>query len=254
MIKSLKYILIFAIVAEFSASFGQIQNNPKDSLSYYLELAAKNNPADLQKFYDYQAALQKIPQVGSLPDPELSIGVFLEPMELIGGNQIADIRLMQMFPWFGTLKAAKDEMSLMAKAKYESFREAKLQVFYDVQSTWYELYKINQEILISDKNLQLLKTIERLALVRFRTSGASGSGTSSSSMSSGNSIQSQGSSTGSSGMQSMSGVQATTPPSVRGSSSSIQENTMGNSSDGSGLTDLYRIQIEIGELENNIAL
>src|SRR4030043_1484976 len=183
---------------------------------------------------------------GSLPDPELSIGVCLEPMELIGGNQVADIRLMQMFPWFGTLKAAKDEMSLMAKAKYESFREAKLHVFYDVQSTWYELYKINQEILISDKNLQLLKTIERLALVRFRTSGAS--------VSSGNSMQSQGSSTGSSEMQSMSGVQATTPPSVRGSSSSIQENTMGNSSDGSGLTDLYRIQIEIGELENNIAL
>jgi outer membrane protein TolC len=247
MIKSLKYILIFAIlVAEFSVSSGQSQNDPKDSLYYYLELAAKNNPSVLQKFYDYQAALQKIPQIGSLPDPELSIGVFLKPMELIGGNQIADIRLMQMFPWFGTLKAAKDEMSLMANAKYESFLEARLQVFYDVQSTWYELYKINQAIRISDKNLQILKTIERLALIRFRTSGAS--------VSSGNSMQSESSSVGSSGMQSMSGVQATTPPSVRGSSSSIQENTMENSSGGSGLTDLYRIQIEIGELENNIAL
>ncbi len=164
MIKSLKYILIFAFVAEFSASFGQSQNDPNDSLYYYLELAAKNNPAVLQKFYDYQAALQKIPQVGSLPDPELSIGVFLKPMELISGNQVADIRLMQMFPWFGTLKAAKDEMSLMANAKYESFREAKFQVYYDVQSTWYELYKINQGIRISDKNLQILKTIERLAI------------------------------------------------------------------------------------------
>ncbi len=61
-----------------------IQN---DSLYYYLELAAKNNPTVLQKFYEYQAALQKIPQVGSLPDPELTIGVFLKPMELITGNQ-----------------------------------------------------------------------------------------------------------------------------------------------------------------------
>jgi len=255
MMKSLKYILIFAILtSNFAASNAQIKNDSKDSLYYYLEQAVKNNPTVLQRFSEYQASLQKIPQVGSLPDPELSIGVFLKPMELVMGNQTADIRLMQMFPWFGTIKAAKDEMSLMANAKYESFREAKLQVFYDVQSTWYELYKINQEIRISDKNLQILKTIERLALVRFRTSGGSGSGTSSSSMSSGNSMESQGSSVGSSGMQSMSGGQVTTPPSISGSSYPIQKNDMGNYSGGSGLTDLYRIQIEIGELENNIAL
>jgi outer membrane protein TolC len=161
---------------------------------------------------------------------------------------------MQMFPWFGTLKAAKDEMSLMAKAKYESFRDAKLQVFYNVQSTWYDLFKINQDIHISDKNLQILKTIERLALVRFRTSGTGSSGTSSSSMGSGNTVQSQGSSSGSSGMQSMSGGQVTTTPSGMGSSSSISGNSMGTSSGGSGLSDIYRIQIEIGDLENNIAL
>ncbi|MDP4269908.1 MAG: transporter, partial [Bacteroidota bacterium] len=73
----------------------------QDSLSLYLSMAAKNNPAVLQKFTEYKAALQKVPQVGSLPDPELNVGVFLSPMELIGGNQVADIKLMQMFPWFG---------------------------------------------------------------------------------------------------------------------------------------------------------
>ena len=142
---------------------------PNDSLLYYLELAAKNNPTVLQKFSEYQAALQKVPQVGSLPDPELSMGVFLSPMELVSGNQVADLRLMQMFPWFGTLRAAKDEMSLMANAKYESFRDAKLQVFYEVQRTWYDLYKVQQNIRISEKNIEILQTIERLALVKFRT-------------------------------------------------------------------------------------
>jgi len=83
----------------------------------------------MQRFNEYQAALQKIPQVNSLPDPQLEMGVFLSPMELMAGNQVADIKLMQMFPWFGTLKNAKDEMSLMAKAKYEAFVDAKLQVF-----------------------------------------------------------------------------------------------------------------------------
>ena len=45
-----------------------------DSLYKYLEIAAKNNPTVLQRFSEYKAALQKIPQAGSLSDPELSVG------------------------------------------------------------------------------------------------------------------------------------------------------------------------------------
>ena len=191
------YFNLFQLMPVYSQS---------DSLFYYLEIAAKNNPVVLQKFNEYQAALQKIPQVGSLADPELSIGVFLKPMELVSGNQVADIRLMQMFPWFGVLKYGKDEMSLMSKAKFELFRDAKLQVFYDVQRTWYELYKVQKDISISEKNIEILKIIERLALVKFKAA------------------------------------------------SSMQTGPMGSSSVNSGLADLYRIQIEVGELENNIAL
>jgi outer membrane protein TolC len=162
----------------------------------YLEIAARNNPTVLQRYAEYEASIQKIPQVGSLPDPELSIGVFLSPMEIITGKQVADIRLMQMFPWFGVLKNAKDEMSLMAKANYELFRDAKLQVFYDVQRTWYDLNKVNQNIRISEKKLELLRTIERLSIVRYKAA------------------------------------------------------PIGDS----GLSDVYRIQIELGDLQNNIEL
>jgi outer membrane protein TolC len=221
-----------------------------DSLMQYLELSAKNNPLVLQKFAEYEASLQKVPQVGSLPDPELSAGVFLSPMELVSGNQVADIRLMQMFPWFGVLKNAKDEMSLMAKAKYESFRDTKLQLFYNVQRTWYELQKVKQDILISEKNLEIMKTIERLALVRFKSPAT---GSSSSSYQGASSLQSnsQTISAGSSGMQSMSGNSGTAQSQQ---SAPMQSNFMSPSSGGSGLADLYRIQIETGELENDIKL
>jgi outer membrane protein TolC len=151
----------------------------------------------MQRFTEYRAALEKIPQVSALPDPELGIDAFLTPMELVAGNQIGDLSLMQMFPWFGTLRAAKDEMSLMAKADYETFREAKQQVFYDVQKTWYDLYNVQQNIRISEKSLDILKTLERLSLANFKSGG--------------------------------------------------------NTDSGSGLADLYRIQIEVAEMENNIA-
>ena len=171
----------------------------QDSLSHYLSIAAMNNPDVIQKYREYEATLQKVYQVKGLPDPELNMGVFVSPMELVGGNQVAEIQLMQMFPWFGVLKAAKDEMSMMANAKYELFRDAKLQVIYGVQSTWYNLYEIQQSILISEKNIGILQAIERLSLAKFKTASSE---------------------TGS----------------------------------GGSLVDLYRIQIEIGDLENYLSL
>jgi outer membrane protein TolC len=120
-------------------------------------------------------------------------------MEILSGKQAADIRLMQMFPWFGVLKNAKDEMSFMAHARFESLRETRLQVWFDVQRTWYELFKISQNIRIAEKNREILKSVEQLTLTKFG-------------------------------------------------------GNMGGSATKPGLTDMISVQIEMGDLENNIAL
>jgi len=248
-----RYIITIIIIAVAGSTVVSGQNLP-DSLATYLEIAAKNNPGVQQKLLEYQAALQKVPQVGSLPDPELSAGVFLKPMELLGGNQIADIQLMQMFPWFGVLKDAKDEMSLMAKAKFELFRDTKAQVYYDVQRTWYELFRIQEERRISEKNIELLKTIENLSLIKFK-SPISGSSVSqqTGSMSSGASEGSiAGGASGMQGMDGNPGSQGTVA--LASNTSSMQSSSMVASSGGSGLSDLYRIQIEVLGLENSLAL
>jgi outer membrane protein TolC len=234
-----------------SSGTGMAQQIP-DSLMGYLEIAAKNNPVVLQKFNEYQAALQKVPQVGSLSDPELSIGFFLKPMELVNGNQIADLRLMQMFPWFGVLRSAKDEMALMANAKFELFRDAKLQVCFDVQRTWYELFKIQKDIAVSEKNIDILGTIERLAIVKFQAAPSS-SGSAPGGGKVGTSQPSQNSVSGGTGMQSMGGSQGVSTNSGQmQTSQAMQSGSMGSSSGMSGLADLYRIQIEKGELQNSI--
>jgi outer membrane protein TolC len=237
----MKKLLILASIIAFSLS-----SYSQDSLMVYLELAAKNNPSVQQRFTEYQAALQKVPQVGSLPDPELNVGVFLSPMELVAGKQLADIRLMQMFPWFGVLKNAKDEMSLMAKAKFESFRETKLQVFYDVQRTWNELQKVQQSIRINEKNVEILHSLERLSVVKFKAASSGGGAPSGGSGSSGNSASAV---SGSSGMNTMGGNSGNSAPQA----SAMPASPMA-SSGGSGLADIYRIQMETGELENSIAL
>lgn len=252
------------------------QNYP-DSLLSYLETAAANNPTVMQKLKEYQASLRKIPQAGSLPDPELSAGIFLMPMELVSGRQYAELKLMQMFPWFGVLRNARDEMSLMASARYEEFRNAKLNVFYEVQTTWYELYKVRKEISVTEENIDILSSIEQIALVRFRAapgsgSLASGQGGSSSPGAKGTAsgMNATGSQSTMSGMGSQTGTAAMSGStsgsgitsgsgSASGSGMSMAPGSSGSmgsmgSSTGSGLADLYRIQIEVAELKNKINL
>lgn len=226
-----------------------------DSLNKYTEIALRNNPTVLQRFSEYEAALKKIPQVGSLPDPQLDLGVFITPMQLVEGRQVADLKLMQMFPWFGVLKNAKDEMSQMAKAKFEQFRDAKYQVCYELKRKWYELFRVRKDISLSEKNIDILKVIEQLSLIKYKTplTGNSGSGN----QKLGIQVRSNAgnSSDANSAMQAMSGSQNTQALSSSDQlAGSMQEGSMISSSDGSGLTDLYRIQIETGELRNYIAL
>ena len=236
-----KIFIIVIIITSGITSYSQ------DSLFHYLGIACKNNPAVLQKYSDYKASIQKVPQVGSLPDPQLSTGIFLSPMELVAGKQVADIRLMQMFPWFGVLKNARDEMSLMAKAKYESFREAKLQLFYSVQQTWYELQKVRQNIRINEENLKILQSLERLSIVKFKTAPTRGGSSSGSQV---NKTNPRSAASGTSGMSSMGG----NPESVSTTSATPMSSGPMGSSGGSGLAEVYRIQMEIGELENSLSL
>ncbi len=249
----IKYTIL--LIATLS---GFVSGNAQDSLSYYLEQAALNNPGLKAKYLEYSAALEKVPQASSLPDPDLQFGYFIKPMQLLGGNQVADIRLMQMFPWFGVLRSAKDEASKMAVAKFENFRDAKDGLYFNVKSSYYSIYRIIKEISIAKHNLDILHSLEQIVLVKFSTGGTGSSSANSGTMPAG----SNNSSPGSAGM---SGGNMTNQNMGSGSISSSANKPamttsgsgMGGSMGGSGKNDmvnLLRVQIEIHDLENRIAL
>ncbi|MCM4158466.1 TolC family protein [Antarcticibacterium flavum] len=244
--KKIAIIFLLLLGVQFT-SFSQ-------SLDEYLKIAAENNPELKAYFNEYLAALEKVPQVGSLPDPELDMGFFLRPMEFTMGNQRGQLQLMQMFPWFGTLSARKDEASKMALARYEVFQNAKYSLFYQVKNTWYQLYRLEEEIRITEENLGILKQYERLALIRFQSAG-SGSGTGSTGMQ-GTSNMSSGTSTSSA--TSMGGMSSGMNSGTTGKSSPKGGSSMGSSPSmsggGSGMSDVLRVRIEIKELENTSAL
>lgn len=144
-----------------------LQVSAQTELDGYLLTAANNNPGLKAKFNEYLAALEKVPQVGALPDPTVSFGYFILPVETRVGPQQAKFSAMQMFPWFGTLGAKKDVATDMAKQKYEAFEDAKSRLYYDVSSAYYNIYFVQKAIDITLENVNILSTLKRLALIRF---------------------------------------------------------------------------------------
>ncbi len=228
-----------------------VNSNPlqaQEKIDGYLETAAENNPLLKSAFNQYQVALQKVDQVGSLSAPELTIGLFLKPMETLMGNQRTEISLMQMFPWFGMLKTQKDEAAFMAEARYEEFRDVRNQLLFEVKSTYYQLHQIQNEIEITEDNLEILRLMERLAIIRYQ-GGSTGEAAASVSTAikkadpqvstpSSTSMNMGGSTGSSAGRQSQ----------VSGGMSG----GMGGSGSGGKLTDVLRLQVQIKALESQL--
>jgi outer membrane protein TolC len=136
-------------------------------------MAAENNPALRADFLGYQAALRQLPQAGAYPDPTLDMGFFLDPMAIVGGKQVAQFKLMQMFPWFGTKGAAHAEATHEARMAYEKFRASRDALYLAVYTQWYKLCALRQRWLTRRESRQLLARLEELATSRF-TAGKGG--------------------------------------------------------------------------------
>ena len=109
-----------------SINFHNVYAQETESLNQYLQIAGENNPHLKSLFNQYLAALEEVPQVGTLPDPQVSFAVFIQPIETRVGAQRASFSASQMFPWFGTLTAQEQVAAERAKAQLQQFEDAKL--------------------------------------------------------------------------------------------------------------------------------
>lgn len=138
------------------------------TLEDYFKIAAENNPGLLSQYKEFEAALQKVPQVSTLPDPSFSFGYFVSPVETRVGPQQARFSLTQMFPWFGTLKAQGDAATLMAEAKYQSFLDAKNKLYYEVSAAYFPLYELKEWIKIEENNIAILESYKTISNSKFK--------------------------------------------------------------------------------------
>lgn len=151
---------------------GRPDANSLVRLSDYLKYAALHNAGLKADFERWRAAVEQVPQAGALPDPRLSYGYYVESVKTRVGPQEHRFGLMQMFPWFGTIEARTDAAAAAAKAAARRYESARLKLFYEVKSGFYEYSYLARAVEIAKENLELLKHFEEVARTRYEASKA----------------------------------------------------------------------------------
>lgn len=142
------------------------------TLNDYLEVAAKNNPEVKAAYLEFEAALQRLPQVSTLPDPTLSMSALGQMIETRVGTQEARFSLMQTFPWFGTLKARKEVAALQAEAQFQVFLDKRSRLFWEVKSAYYSLYEVYKHLEHKQEEKEILESLKVFALSKFENGRA----------------------------------------------------------------------------------
>lgn len=140
-----------------------------DSLATYIVAAIRNNPAVMGAYRAYEAQVMGACGEGQLSDPTVNVGVYPSPMQHVNVKQLATVSVMQMFPWFGTLKAGRQMMEYKAEAAYQKFREDGIALAFDVQRQWYAMLATQEKVKSVRAKLRLLKDIEQVALYQYKS-------------------------------------------------------------------------------------
>jgi outer membrane protein, heavy metal efflux system len=141
-------------------------------LSDHLSYAALNNPQLEAAFNRWKAALEKIPQVRSLPDPRFSYAYYIENVETKVGPQRHKIDLSQTFPWFGKIELLGEIALHDANVRRQNYETLKQILFYKVKNAYYEYYHLSRTLAITDENMKLMSYFENIARTKYSAGAA----------------------------------------------------------------------------------
>ena len=162
------YFLCIGLFACYGSTYATGKDNKEDSLAVYIAEAIRNNPGLKSEYQAYQAQMANAQGAGVLSDPQLSVGLFPQAMHHVNGKQLATITIMQMFPWFGTLKAGREQMEYKAQEAYQKFREKSLSTAFNVEKQWYSILATQEKVKAVKQKRALLNDIKKVAIYLYK--------------------------------------------------------------------------------------
>ena len=162
------YFLCIGLFVCYGSAYATGKDNKEDSLAVYIAEVIRNNPALMSEYQAYQAQMANAQGAGVLSDPQLSVGLFPQAIHHVNGKQLATITIMQMFPWFGTLKAGREQMEYKAQEAYQKFREKSLSTAFNVEKQWYSILATQEKVKAVKQKRALLNDIKKVAIYLYK--------------------------------------------------------------------------------------
>jgi len=159
------YLKILAIVLWLSLFpvLSVLGAEPPLQLATLIEEAFQRNPEIQTAKQQWEATKATIPQVQSLPDPVIGFG-YRGPDIMREGR----FQVQQQFPFPGKLGLKGEVASKAADQVSKAYRAIQLRIIAQLKVAYFNLHFIHESIEVVNKNLMILKELEKTAQARYK--------------------------------------------------------------------------------------
>ncbi|MCA9188265.1 MAG: TolC family protein [Pirellulaceae bacterium] len=143
------------------------------SVDEYIQVALEQNPEVQAARKNVEAQALQVPVVASLQDPTWNVTVQPSPVETAAGKQEVMLAASQKLPWYGKLDARACVAEAQTNVLRAHLAAKELDVIANVKHAYYELYFVQQAIVVTEEEQELLGDIRDVATTRYKTGGTS---------------------------------------------------------------------------------
>ncbi|MFQ5355628.1 MAG: TolC family protein [Mariprofundaceae bacterium] len=167
------YPLPLALALLFTIPVHAAGNSQALTLASAELLALKDNSGIAASGARARALANVPPQVGSLPDPRLSLNAINLPMDTFSTTQEnmtqLQLGLSQTIPFPGKLGLREEAAKFEARAAEWDAEETRLIVIRNVRLTWWNLYFLDRALSIIQRNQVLVRQFVKIAETKYKT-------------------------------------------------------------------------------------
>ena len=159
------YLIIFTIglLLSIVPGLSVLSAEPPLKLQSLIEEAFQRNPEIQATKHRWEAVKATVSQVQSLPDPVVSFA-YRGPDIMREGR----FQVQQQFPYPGKLGLKGEVASKAADQVNKAYRAIQLRVIAQLKVAYFNLHFIHESIEVVNKNLMILKELEKTAEVRYQ--------------------------------------------------------------------------------------
>jgi len=139
----------------------EVAYSENEELQSYIEEGAAEHPQLEALYYQWLAALERIPQARALDDPMLGFGQMLSAR-----NVPTMIEIEQRIPWFGMRRAAADVAASEAETTLQDFIAARNELIAEIKLAYFDYALLGDEIEIVRVQQMILDYVQEIIEMR----------------------------------------------------------------------------------------